>query len=349
MRNSIVYKNNVLRNIILFSIVLLLLFLTVSRGITVGTDYPAYNGYFYSTKDELKVQYIENGYILLNSFAQSLNIFIIIPMCEFIISFFGMYSLAKVNNCNDFSFISMYILTYTYMQSFNALRQFIAIGFITFGCTFLFSNRKFKLFWFVIFILLAYEFHSSSLIMLIIPILMKIRVTNVKVLLAGILTSFLFISKLGLKIIQPLIMMNDHYAIKYSDQASFLISAGNKGIVQFLPVIIQFILFYLFLTISKKNQNSSYVVNQVKYNFVLSGYLFFLMFYSVGGNGVMDRIQMFFFIFCIMANCYFIDNVAGTSSEIRYLYQVSVILFWIVYCLLRLIINNADVVPYVFN
>lgn len=73
------------------------------------------------------------------------------------------------------------------------------------------------------------------------------------------------------------------------------------------------------------------------------------MFYSVGGNGVMDRIQMFFFIFCIMANCYFIDNVAGTSSEIRYLYQVSVILFWIVYCLLRLIINNADVVPYVFN
>lgn len=353
LRNSLIYRSLPLRNMIIVLTVLILFSLTVFRGITVGTDYPAYNSYYYSSSMALKMQYIENGYILLNSFARSLNLFIIIPAFEFIISFFGMYSLAVVNHCNRFSFVSMYILTYTYMQSFNALRQFIAIGFISFGCTFLFTNKKVKMLWFVFFVFLAYEFHSSALIMLIAPLLMRIVVTYTRVLWAGIITAGLFITGLGLKITQPLIMMNEHYATKYSDSMMFLTSAGNKGFIQFFPVIIQFLIFFFFLffnrSISESFLDTKNVNIQYSYNFVFSGYLMFLLLYSAGGNGVIDRLQMFFLIFCIMANIYFIDNIKEKFYKSKFIFQIFVVIFWSVYCILRLLLNNASVVPYIFK
>lgn len=344
LRNSIAYNNAILRKLILVSVIMLLLALTIFRGITVGTDYMAYNSYYYSSSAELKMQYIENGYILLNSLARSLNLFIIIPMLEFVISFFGMFSLAKVSKCNDFSFVSMYILTYTYMQSFNALRQFIAMGFVSFGCTFLFRDRKGKTLWFLLFILLAYQFHYSSLIMLIIPLFMKFHVTSTKVFISGIVTTILFATGLGIKITQPLIMTNGHYATKYSDSITFLTSSGNKGIIQFLPVIIQFILFYFYLIL-----NRDLCLKSQKYNLIFTGYLIFLILYSAGGNGVIDRIQMFLFVFCIIANCYFVDKTVIRSVNLKMLYQLLVIGFWVLYCVLRLVINNAGVVPYILG
>ena len=334
LRNSIAYNNAILRKLILASVIMLLLALTIFRGITVGTDYMAYNSYYYSSSAELKIQYIENGYILLNSLARSLNLFIIIPMLEFAISFFGMFSLAKVSKCNDFSFVSMYILTYTYMQSFNALRQFI--------------DKKGKTLWFLLFILLACQFHSSSLIMLIIPLLMKFHVTSTKVFISGIVTTILFATGLGIKITQPLIMMNEHYATKYSDSITFLSSSGNKGIIQFLPVIIQFILFYFYLFLNREDKDLFYLESQ-KYNLIFTGYLIFLILYSAGGNGVIDRIQMFFFVFCIIANCYFVDKTVIRSVNLKILYQLLVIGFWVLYCVLRLVLNNAGVVPYILG
>jgi len=348
LRNSIAYNNAILRKLILASVIMLLLALTIFRGITVGTDYMAYNSYYYSSSAELKMQYIENGYILLNSLARSLNLFIIIPMLEFAISFFGMFSLAKVSKCNDFSFVSMYILTYTYMQSFNTLRQFIAMGFISFGCTFLFRDRKGKTLWFLLFILLACQFHSSSLIMLIIPLFMKFHVTSTKVFISGIVTTILFATGLGIKITQPLIMMNGHYATKYSDSITFLTSSGNKGIIQFLPVIIQFILFYFYLFLNREDKDLFYLKSQ-KYNLIFTGYLIFLILYSAGGNGVIDRIQMFLFVFCIIANCYFVDKTVIRSVNLKMLYQLLVIGFWVLYCVLRLVINNAGIVPYILG
>lgn len=348
LRQTVAYKSIAVRNSILIAVILLLFLLTIFRSTTVGTDYNAYYGYYFTDSMTLKAQYIESGYILLNEVSQKLGFFLIIPIFEFIVSFFGMFSLSVVVHSNKFSFLAFYILTYVYMQSFNALRQFIAIGFICFGCCFIFSQNKYKYLAFIFFILLAYEFHSSSLLMIALPLLLRVKISSKLTFISMILTIILFVSGLGIKLAQPLISMNSHYAIKYSGQASsFLSSTGNKGFIQFAPVIIQFLFLFMYLVLNKP-----YIKNKLlstnKLNFILTGYLAFLVLYSASGNGVIDRIQMFFYVFCILANCYFIDNKFDSGNK-ALVFKGTLIVFWIAYCALRLITNNANVVPYTFS
>lgn len=350
-QDSIIYRSKSLRNTIFFSFVLLLFLLTILRSQSVGTDYQAYNGYFYSSSFDLKNQYIENGYILLNEFAQKIGIFLIIPAFEFIVSFFGMYELSKTFKTNSFAFLGFYILTYVYMQSFNALRQFIAIGFVSFGCAFLAGKTKSKYLYFIIFVLIAYEFHSSSLLMLFLPLMSRIHVTKWLACISMILTSLLFFTGLGFKITQPIIGLDNHYAIKYGQDTTFLSATGSKGIVQFIPVIIQFLLIIWYLYLQNNSEiisnNSGNMLSKKQVNFIFTGYLSFLILYAAGGNGVIDRIQFFLFPFIIIASSIFWE-VNNLSFE-TILFRSVLLLFWISYCILRLILNNANVVPYVFR
>ena len=103
-QNSTIYKIENTRRILFYLLTFCLFLLMILRSSNVGTDYLAYNGYFYSTSFALKSQYIENGYILLNEVAQELGIFLIIPAFEFIISYFGMYKLSTVFKTNSFAF-----------------------------------------------------------------------------------------------------------------------------------------------------------------------------------------------------------------------------------------------------
>lgn len=343
---TLFYKNNVLRRTILLIVIIILFCLTIFRSEFVGTDYFAYNGYFFSDASTLKnIHYIEDGYVLLNSLAQKLGLFIIIPSFEFLISFFGMYKLSDVVGINKFVFISFYILTYTYMQSFNALRQFIAIGIICFGLYFVIKNVKYKWFLFVICVFVAASFHSSSYIALGLPILSFIKISKKSVVITFIVTMVLFFTHLGSRIVQPIAGLSTHYAAKYSGaDSTFFMDSGGKGIIQMLPVMLEFIFLLLFLILKKKQVTKNA-------DFILSSYLVFLFLYSAGGTGVVDRIQMFFLPFCIMANSYFIQfdlDKSKVLKEYGYLYKTVLVIFWITYCILRLMMNNANVVPYAF-
>lgn len=350
-QNSTIYKIENTRRILFYLLTFCLFLLMILRSSNVGTDYLAYNGYFYSTSFALKSQYIENGYILLNEVAQELGIFLIIPAFEFIISYFGMYKLSTVFKTNSFAFLGFYILTYVYMQSFNALRQFIAIGFICFGCVFLFSQKRSRYLLFIFFIFLAYEFHSSSLIMIFLPLLSRIRVTKSITFMMMVLTSVLFFTGWGFKITQPLIGLNSHYATKYGGDTGFLISTGSKGLVQFIPVLIQFIMLIMYLYIQENNSinlDKNHTLLSKKNNFIFSGYLIFLMLYAAGGNGVVDRIQFFFFPIVIIANILFYDSRSYLDFKM-FIYRSVLLAFWVLYCILRLVMNNAGVVPYSFK
>lgn len=89
------------------------------------------------------------------------------------------------------------------------------------------------------------------------------------------------------------------------------------------------------------------MLSKKQVNFIFTGYLSFLILYAAGGNGVIDRIQFFLFPFIIIASSIFWE-VNNLSFE-TILFRSVLLLFWISYCILRLILNNANVVPYVFR
>ena len=69
--------------------------------------------------------------------------------------------------------IGLFVLTGYYSLSMNGMRQYLAAGFVLMGTKYLFSEKKADFFKFLIFVLIAWTFHSSALIM--IPIYFIVR------------------------------------------------------------------------------------------------------------------------------------------------------------------------------
>lgn len=120
--------------------------------------------------------FVEKGYLIYNKFLGSISpnnpqlmifinaILINVPILIFI------YKNAKYM---VFSTL-LYVIMYFYIDSFAIMRQFIAIGIILLGFEFLKRNN---LILFVLFVLFASLFHSSAIIMLLLPVLYYLKPT----------------------------------------------------------------------------------------------------------------------------------------------------------------------------
>ena len=173
-------KTNKIFFLIIVGVVLILV--QGLRRYDVGSDTLNYV-YIYKNANSLSYDQIlntetsiEKGYLIYNKFLGNISpnnpqlmifinaILIIVPILIFI------YKNAKYM---VFSTL-LYVIMYFYIDSFAIMRQFIAIGIILLGFEFLKRNN---LILFVLFVLFASLFHSSAIIMLLLPVLYYLKPT----------------------------------------------------------------------------------------------------------------------------------------------------------------------------
>lgn len=83
-----------------------------------------------------------------------------------------------------------------YYTSMNGIRQFIAVGIVIFATKFLFSPKKYHFLFFLIFVIIAYFFHTSSLFMIPLYLVCRRRAWSPStfMIVAGGIAALIFVS-----------------------------------------------------------------------------------------------------------------------------------------------------------
>lgn len=128
------------------------------RSYSVGTDTGTYVNYFLSGGSGQ----FERGYELLNRVIRLMtnNPTIFLLVVAFLINGLVLRAIYKMSRDVSVSLFA-YIALYYYFNSFNGLRQYIAIAFVLTAYTYLHENRLLPA---VVFIVVAMQFHKSSVI-----------------------------------------------------------------------------------------------------------------------------------------------------------------------------------------
>lgn len=320
---------------------IILFFVGIFRSYSVGTDYRMYHNVFmYYTYDDMVSDSMESGFAHLETFAQSLNTFWIVPAFVLIIIGMSIYLLNRQFHVNRFSLLSFFILTGLYFQSFSALRQICAIGIVYIGIYFLFkyeSNIFIGIFLFLLCVYVAHYFHRSAIFSLFFLILPYISYSKKTVYFFGVFTTFLFL--IGNSFDDILMKMVPFYGNRYVQNMYNINSFGNTS--QLIPIIIQFIFLYMFVS------NNS--INSSKDKFILSGYLLYLFMFSFINNNAFRRFQIYTFIFPMLYSCLFINgiNLRGKIiSKMKRSNKLEYICFWIILYMFKLFSNKSALVPY---
>jgi hypothetical protein len=188
------------------------------------------------------------------------------------------------------------------------VRQFTAICIVYLGLLLLlrnFQTRKHSLFasfvCYALFVLVAQYFHSSAIIVL--------------------------------------INLFPRYVEKYSNELSFF-STSTKGIVELLPILIQFfILLLIVLCLPEFISNNK---------FISSLYLLYLLMFMGAGNLTLLRVQAYW----LPSIVYFYTKLFTYSDPRKEIYlssgiiKVICIVFWTAYCVFRIVTNTSGVYPY---
>lgn len=344
IRNSVFYKDKILRFITLILVYLYMFVIYIFRAPTVGTDYPMYYYFFKSPAYILQQNYIEKGYIFLNSATQNFGSFILISILAAIIIFFGILLLFHSIGINSFTGTAFFIFSYMYLIQFNVLRASIANGIIMIGMAILLRSegkaKRSSIFFFLILLLLATNFHTTSFYALIFFVFFKVKITTKKVFISFIVFWFSnlvynlynYVSVIALWIFPS-------YVQKYG--SSYGHAYTNFSIVTVANAVI-FLFLYLFC---KYNNDNNY-----KINFILAGTLCSLITYNSGD--IINRLGIFTNVFIVLFSSVFLDrglNKFGLSNHLKYVFELFFIIFWIVMFFARLYANNSGVVPYSFG
>lgn len=170
-------KQNVFRSICILFALLIPCIIAGCRNLTVGTDVSVYVNYQFNKALKAEKMFLflnENGdklYALLTYFIAKTfgNIHVLLFVIQ-LINIIPIYILIKDENVSLPMAFFIY-LSFIYLKSFNLVRQFLAISFTILAFVSLKNNKYFLT---VCWMIIAYFFHSSSIIMLLVFYLYKI-------------------------------------------------------------------------------------------------------------------------------------------------------------------------------
>ncbi|MCD1161126.1 EpsG family protein [Peribacillus frigoritolerans] len=236
---------------------------------------------------------------------------------------------------NNFIFtIVLYITMLTYYWPYNGVRQSIACSICFCAYPFLYDKKYFK---YVLYVLVAYLFHSTALFLL--PFMFILNRKSWSKFIVFSLTllsvSFIFLSSIWDKVIHFLEiigqekMANDYRVYDYSDDGANILRIA----VVMLPILISFI-FYK--PLKRNNQNIDLLINMS----LMCG-VFMLFASSVT---LLGRLSNYFIFF----NALLIPEFTGLfKGKDKSLFQViTVVLFFIYMCMLLPV--DSDLLPYRF-
>ncbi|WP_019241426.1 MULTISPECIES: EpsG family protein [Bacillus] len=332
-------------NTILILWALILLGLAAFKGVGVGVDYPMYYGFF------LHESYtgIEPGISFFYDLAVKYENFFIFSIGTYALFIFFMFYGIKKNSPNYLISLLFFLLTYVYLNSYNQLRQLIAVSIIFCFVNILLSDKKIKKWMFICIILLALLFHNSAIFMFCLFLIPKKPFNRKIVIPLFLLTIVLyFIPEFKNVAGDIIIKISGVYAEKYTSNLDFFFEVNKeKGLLQLMPVIIQMFIVTVSLYLPKNELNLS--INYGLYQFSTNAVVINLWLYSIAGIESVDRIQLYFSAFNIYYYSILIHLLLNSKNRRNgQIFMLFIVGFWMLYYVLRLFINIAGVVPYSF-
>lgn len=316
------------------------------RGIHVGTDNWAYHEYFFKPTTTLKQFGIERGYVWLYEVGHKYESYDIVQVSSYLFTFVGAWIYAKRRNIPSLLYTAMLILSYLYFTSFNMVRQLAAIG-IVFGALSIFVSSKrpvrfgYRYLLYAIIICLASLLHSSALIALIFPLFLNTRISARMVAIVGSITTIGFFADFGSRVVPLILKLVPYYLQKYGTSSNDFFSANSKGIVEFLPVVIQFIILF--------GVELNDVEFSKKYHFESTLYLVYLFLFIGSGSSSIIRIQYYLAPIVIYYYSLYILHARKNFGRFHVnIIKVGIILFLVLYALLRVARNVGGIIPYTF-
>lgn len=338
--------------LIIFTFIVIFGVLAGIRHFEVGTDTKLYSSLFLSSGMNSTWENIATSkypvYDLYSSVLYRVNDNpqIMIFVNSLIIICSVGYSVKKLS-LQPYTSCILYITLYFYFNSMNISRQYIAMGLLLIGVTFLLDNKIKH--YFIIYVL-AVLVHSTAIFGIVFYLLYRIKWTSKKfvilVILGGILPSILD------KLLQLYVSFFPYYEMYGNTQSATdnitSQSEGNKILLS---------LFYLvFLIIGLYIRNRKEIIDQKKFDFlnaiVLMGVLIGIIFYK---NILISRVEMYFTIFMIIYipetienfNLIYLKNIQ-TRKKIKFLIYFTVILISMIPMFFQLNKGISGVIPYKF-
>ena len=245
-------------------LMIILLFFSMFRGDDVGTDTRNYmdiydrisnlflydaNYTFEGGRTELLYYYL-CSFIYLNNLSPRIIIYVF-SLITFVFLYFG----CKKNKINISLFFLFYVLTTSYIISFNVARQFAAISICFYATSFLTENN-WKKYLFVVIVLLASLIHTSSILFIVLLISDWIKINRLKV---GL---FIYLFSL-LAIVLPLTDLAFSLFAKFNileryDQygASGDFATSENGLLNYVYKTILFTIYYAVYYIRTKDKKT---------------------------------------------------------------------------------------------
>lgn len=321
-------ENRLSKQLYLFFVFSILLFLSSFRSINIGNDTATYVNLYYlfgSWEDLISENVllssnfysesrIEIGYILLNKFLYNLS-------SDYAMLFFGtsllilsiwiifIYKHSTLVWLSIFLFINLRLFYFT----LSGLRQAIAMALILVSYKFL-IERKFI--YFAIIVFCASLFHLSALVFLIIYPLSKIKL-NKKILINSSIigiVSFIFFDL----IINSFLIIFPKYSM-YLTSTYFDGNVRLASIMNFLVIFIIFIAGYTLNNSEKITRDNSEI--NVLNHIILLGTI--ITFVSINAS-IVNRFSMYFFMFVVIYMPKIITNISNRNLRLTSLYFITI-------------------------
>ena len=346
-----IINNRSRRSNYIFFFFILLYLVSAFRGNTVGGDLVNYLNNFHELSStpfvkifELKYSNYEIGYTLLIKCLTFISsnervYFLITP----ILSLFGIYSLIK--NFSPIPIISVlvYMALGFYTNSFNNVRQSIAIGIVCFSFPYLVNHRFSK---FVICVLLASLFHKSAIFYILIYPFTKINLTTKKFYLI-LVSGTIFFFSVGMKIFN---YFRDYIFIAYSTSYDHILLESNRGYSLLgLYFCITIFVFHVYRRLLRKSSNKELII---LFNVFVVEMLFATMSQAFATQmATFTRMSIYFYINIILLIPYYLKTITSENRLICILMCVVALFLYMgimVYAYIPDIDSNSQgVLPYV--
>lgn len=324
--------NSYILNILAF---LSLWALPALRNYSVGSDSEMYANIF----SRISSYTIENspaeiGYLILNKVTNLFNSSGSNQIIFITTSFISLYLISRVifkySRAYELSFF-LFITMYFYYDSFNLVRQFIAIGITFYAIKYIFSKEFYK---YLFMIIISFLFHQSAIIMIPFYFILQIKIPN-KV--YGIILSVGIIGCFCInKVLMMIFTIIPRYQKYASGELSKLLSEGSHWI-HALTLFLLFIVIFLF---------KEKLVNKDEKNNIYINALFFSVILQILGikSVLFSRVVYYLSIYSVLLIPNFLDIIYIKKRGVAYL---TIIVIYFVNNFVLLLLNQSEVLPYI--
>lgn len=296
----------------------------------VGTDYINYESIFevYQSGNDPYWTNFEIGFALLNKCIAAIANSQVLFLVSSYITLYYIFKTIKENSIDPFLSIFLFYTLYSYCDSLNIVRQYIAMAICFSALKNLKENELKK---YVFKIILACFFHASAICMLPIYFLSKLKVKTSLYIILFTLVLLLFASYNYF--IELIIKIFPQYSIYLNYEA-------GGATINLLFLFINFILLIWVRVFLKKRGIPEPKEHSLYMNICFLGWCTYF-FSSI--NTMFSRIGSYFFLFSILSIPYCLSQLKIRERKILTTCIYGIVILIFMYYLLN---NNSGVVPY---